>query len=133
LYAPEQHLFMPLELILCHSLHKSSVVNTDTGNLWYLLTWKVRVLTPFYVLITKFEQGSICCNYGSKGNGGFGFDCIVIPGVAKTTSAKLVNNAICGNIGILTGASVIKTVFSWLLMLWQKSPIVCTIREFTAY
>jgi hypothetical protein len=81
---------------------------------------------------TKFEQGSICCNYGSKGTGTVGFDCIVIPGVAKTGGAQLVNNAICGNNGLLTGENVMKTFFSSLLMFRQISSRVCALKVFAA-
>jgi len=55
-----------------------------------------------------FVKGEICCNYGSKGTATKGYDCVVIPGVAKTGGTKITNVAICGNVGLITKSGTSK-------------------------
>jgi hypothetical protein len=55
------------------------------------------------------QQGEICCNYGSKGTATKGYDCVVIPGVAKTGGTKITNVAICGNVGLITKSGTSKS------------------------
>lgn len=50
-------------------------------------------------------QGSKCCGYGSKGTDTKGYDCLVIPGAAKTAGALIKNNAFCGQFGLVTTKS----------------------------
>jgi len=52
-----------------------------------------------------YIKGSQCCNYGSKGTATAGYDCVIIPGAAKTAGTKLYNNAICGNVGLITATN----------------------------
>ena len=47
-------------------------------------------------------KGSVCCGYGSDGKKTTGYDCIVIPGAAKTGGALIPNNAFCGGYGLVT-------------------------------
>ena len=57
-----------------------------------------------YLIYIPF-QASSCCNYGTKGTGNRGYDCVVIPGaLKKSNNAQLGFSRICGmGAGLATG------------------------------
>ena len=70
-----------------------------------------------------FQQGSLCCGYGSLGMSTKGYDCVIIPGAQKAASPSTLikNQAFCGAYLVAAAGSIGATICSKFLdlkILW---------------
>ena len=61
-------------------------------------------------MIFAFQQGNVCCAYGTKGLGSQGYDCVMIPGASTADVTRApAPNSYCGAAFVTFGGSVIST------------------------